>query len=172
MKHQFQFDKQTGTMVPVNDAVAQGTKTKVQEAVREAKPDGTTTEPVFQEKKRIITKNSSVNVQQNQVVKMRRTDKPTPVQLVNEDGLPEAYLDSITTGIMMFRDRQDYDICQITDEKTGKVLAYIGGYALAFNFNMAELRSMERIEQCLQGLMKLFRHKIMTQNLGESQTDK
>ena len=83
-----------------------------------------------------------------------------------------AYLDSITTGILMFRERQDYDICQITDEKTGKVLAYIGGYGLAFNFNMSELRNMERIEQCLQGLMKLFRHKIMTQYLGEGSPEK
>lgn len=40
-------------------------------------------------------------------------------------------------------------------KKTGKVLAYIGGYALQFNFNMAELNTMERIEQCLQGLVKL-----------------
>ncbi len=172
MKHQFQFDKKTGTMVPTNAPVVQGIKTKVHEEVNETKPIGTTTEPVFHEQKRIITKTNSVNVQQNQVVQMQRTDKPTPVQLVNEAGLPEAYLDCISSGIMMFRDRQDYDICQITDEKTGKVLAYIGGYALAFNFNMAELRSMERIEQCLQGLMKLFRHKIMTQNLGESQTNK
>lgn len=128
--------------------------------------------PIFKEKKQIINKNSSVNVEQNQIVKMQRTNKPTPVQLVNEAGLPESYLDSITTGIMMFRERQDYDICQITDEKTGKVLAYIGGYALAFNFNMSELRSMEKIEQCLQGIVKLFRHKIMTQNLGENQEKK
>lgn len=135
-------------------------------------PTMTPSEPVFQEKKQMVTKNGGVNVEQNQIVKMQRTGKPTPVQLVNEDGLPEAYLDSITTGIMMFRERHDYDICQITDEKTGKVLAYIGGYALAFNFNMSELRTMERIEQCLQGIVKLLRHKIMTQNIGEHQENR
>lgn len=134
--------------------------------------DQTPIEPVFKERKQIVSKNSTVNVEQNLIVKMQRTNKPTPVQLVNEDGLPESYLDSISTGIMMFRERQDYDICQITDEKTGKVLAYIGGYALAFDFNMSELRNMEKIEQCLQGITKLLRHKIMTFNLGENQGEK
>lgn len=171
MKHKFQFDKRTGTMVPAGAETAPGTnagKSEVAETPSAQIPE----KPVFKEKKQIINKNSSVNVEQNQIVKMQRTNKPTPVQLVNEAGLPESYLDSITTGIMMFRERQDYDICQITDEKTGKVLAYIGGYALAFNFNMSELRSMEKIEQCLQGIVKLLRHKIMTQNLGENQEKK
>lgn len=172
MKHQFKFDKRTGTMMPAqDDAPAPNNGVPVNE-IEEGKPNQSAGAPVFKEQKRIVTKNNSVNVGQNQVVKMQRTDKPTPVQLVNEDGLPEAYLDSITTGILMFRERQDYDICQITDEKTGKVLAYIGGYGLAFNFNMSELRNMERIEQCLQGLMKLFRHKIMTQYLGEGSLEK
>lgn len=167
MKHQFQFDKRTGTMVPAGSPTTQTAPTY--SPVVETAPTQASSEPVFKEKKQIISKNSTVNVEQNQIVKMQRTNKPTPVQLVNEDGLPESYLDSISTGIMMFRERQDYDICQITDEKTGKVLAYIGGYALAFNFNMSELRSMEKIEQCLQGVTKLLRHKIMTQNLGENQ---
>lgn len=170
MKHQFQFDKRTGTMIPAGSEPAQVASAKA--PVADTPPDQTPTEPVFKERKQIISKNSTVNVEQNQVVKMQRTNKPTPVQLVNEDGLPESYLDSISTGIMMFRERQDYDICQITDEKTGKVLAYIGGYALAFDFNMSELRSMEKIEQCLQGITKLLRHKIMTYNLGENQEEK
>ncbi len=97
---------------------------------------------------------------------MQRVDAPTPIQLINENGIPEAYLDSVTTGVMMFRELQDYDICQITDEKTGKVLAYIGGYALQINFNMAELNTIERIDQCLQGIVKLFRHKIMNQAIN------
>ena len=72
----------------------------------------------------------------------------------------------------MFREREDLDICQISDEKTGKVLAYIGGYALQFNFNMTELNTMERIEQCLQGIVKLFRHQIMNQNLRSNSSEK
>lgn len=159
-------------MVPANDAVAQGIKAKVHSEVQVTKSDEKTATPTFQEKRQIVPKTNAASARPNQVVKMQRTDKPTPVQLVNEDGLPESYLDCISNGILMFRERQDYDICQITDEKTGKVLAYIGGYGLAFNFNMAELKTMERIEQCLQGLVKLFRHKIMTQNLGENQPDK
>lgn len=154
-------------MIPGNSAVAQGIEAKVQNDVTESKPDQNTVQPQFEQEKRIDVKNDAISINQNQVVQMKRIDHPTPIQLMNDDGLPEAYLDTITTGITMFRDREDYDICQITDEKTGKVLAYIGGYALQINFNMAELNTMERIEQCLQGIVKLFRHHIMNQNLRD-----
>lgn len=165
MKHKFQFDKKTGTMVPESDAVAQGLNADVHNDVQLFKPALQTSKPVFQEEKRIDIKAESVNIQHDQVVRMQRVDRPTPILLIDDKGLPESYLDSVTTGVMMFRELQDYDICQITDEKTGKVLAYIGGYALQINFNMAELKTMERIEQCLQGIVKLFRHKIMNQAL-------
>lgn len=166
MKHKFQFDKKTGTMVPESDAVAQGVKANVHNEVQQSKPNAHTQKPVFQEEKGIDVKNDVPTIRHNQIVQMKRVDKPTPIQLIDDKGIPEAYLDSVTLGVMMFRERQDYDICQITDEKTGKVLAYIGGYALEINFNMAELKTMERIEQCLQGMIKLFRHKIMTQTLS------
>lgn len=171
MKHKFQFDKNTGTMVPANDAIAQGIKSGVANEVLQSKPDNQTQKPVFQEEKRIDVKSETMNVQRSQIVKMQRIDKPSPIQLVDANGIPEAYLDSITTGVMMFRELQDYDICQITDEKTGKVLAYIGGYALQINFNMSELKTMERIEQCLQGIVKLFRHKIMNQALDNRKSE-
>ena len=172
MKTKFQFDKKTGTMVPTSNAVAQGIKANVNKEVVETQTDDTVSKPEFQQEKKIEVKREVVNVTQHQIVRMKRVDRLTPIQLVNNDDMPEAYLDSITTGVAMFREREDYDLCQITDEKTGKVLAYIGGYALQFNFNMAELNTMERIEQCLQGLAKLFRHKIMSQNLQEKSTEK
>lgn len=168
MKSNFKFDKQTGTIIPSSDAVAQALNENVQNDVVQTKSNDATIKPSFQDERQINVKSETVNLQQTQIVKMKRVDKATPVQLVDSNGMPEAYLDSDTMGIMMFRERQDYDICQISDEKTGKVLAYIGGYALQFNFNMVELRTMERIEQCLQGLVKLFRHKLMTQNLGHN----
>lgn len=165
MKSKFQFDKKTGTMVPSSEAVAQGIKANVQNEVKQIKADADTPKPVFQEERRIEVKSEVANVQHNQIVKMQRIDKPSPIMLVDDKGVPEAYLDSVTTGVMMFRELEDYDRCQITDEKTGKVLAFIGGYALQINFNMAELNTLERINQCLQGIVKLFRHKIMTQSL-------
>lgn len=152
-------------MKPASDAVAQAVNANVHKDVVQTKADGNTTPPKFQQEKKIDVKTDTVNVNRNQVVQMKRVSHPTPIQLIDENSMPEAYIDSITTGILMFREREDYNICQISDEKTGKVLAYIGGYALQFNFNMAELNTMERIEQCLQGLVKLFRHQIMNQNL-------
>lgn len=159
-------------MVPANDAVAQGIKANVHNEVVESKSDSTTTQPQFQQEKKIDVKTDAVTINRNPVVQMKRVSHTTPIQLIDENGMPESYIDAITTGVMMFREREDYDICQISDEKTGKILAYIGGYALQFNFNMAELNTMERIEQCLQGIVKLFRHQIMNQNLRESKPQK
>lgn len=170
MKSKFQFDKKTGTMVPASAAVAQGIKANVQNEVKQSRADAVTPKPIFQEEKRIEVKSDTAAIQRNQVVKMQRIDKPSSIMLVDDKGMPESYLDSVTTGVMMFRELEDYDRCQIVDEKTGKILALISGYALQFNFNMAELRTMERIEECLQGLVKLFRHKIMTQNLDKGNT--
>lgn len=171
MKSQFKFDKKTGTMMPSSDAVAQGINANVHREVKETKADEVTPKPVFKEEKRIDIRADTAREQRNQVVKMQRIGEPSPIMLVNDKGMPESYLDSITGGVMMFRELEDYDRCQIVDEKTGKVLAIISGYALQFNFNMAELKTMERIEQCLQGLVKLFRHQIMTYNLGGEKTD-
>lgn len=166
MKHKFEFDKKTGTMRPSSNAVEQGLKTNIQQDVIVSQTSDMPNKPKFVETKKLEIKSAQSGLQGVQVVKMKRVKTPTAIQLINENGLPESYLDSENTGVMMFRELEDYDICQIADEKSGKVLAYIGGYALQINFNMAELRTMERIEQCLQGITKLFRHQLMTQNLG------
>lgn len=159
MKSSFKFDERTGTMMPIN-------KSSNSSGVEERAASTTDIKPSFEKHTLDIKPDKTVNLNQNPVLQMERVSKPTPIQLVNKEGLPESYLDSKTAGIVMFRDLEDYDICQITDEKSGTVLAYIGGYALQMNFNMAELNTMERVEQCLQGITKLFRHKIMNQNLG------
>lgn len=166
MKSKFKFDKASGTYIPSEPAIEQGLKANVKDEVIKEVSTPTTTRPHFQKEKKLDVQTTRPNVPDSRVIQMKRVDSPTPVQLVDSNGLPEAYLDSVNTGVFLFRDKQDFDICQITDERSGKVLAYIGGYALQFSFNMDELRTMERIEECLQGLVKLFRHKIMTQALG------
>lgn len=67
--------------------------------------------------------------------------------------------------IIQFRQNSDYTIFQVTDERTGKAMMVIGGYALEMKFNMGELRSTEKIEQLLGGLTKLFRKMILDQAL-------
>lgn len=67
--------------------------------------------------------------------------------------------------IIQFRQNSDYTIFQVTDERTGKAMMVIGGYALEMKFNMGELRSAEKIEQLLGGLTKLFRKMILDQAL-------
>lgn len=160
MKSNFVFDKKSGTII-----------TKAAEVKQPVTPP----EPVPVSQPAVRTE-SIANTRRSgdggeRVIRMKRVSVPTPVQLIDDDRKPEAYLDSANTGVVMFREGQDYDLCQITDERSGKVLAYIGGYALEFNFNMAELNSMERIEQCLQGLTKLFRHKIMNQPIDPESTE-
>lgn len=137
-----------------------------EEPVKTMPPDTSPTKPVFEKQKQIIETKPTTNPMSDcPIVQMKRVDGQTSVQLIDNQGLPEAYLDSANTGVMMFRQFEDYDILQITDESTGKTLCYIGGYALQFDFNLKELNSMEKIEQCMQGLTKLFKHKLMSQAL-------
>ena len=161
MKSSFTFDKKTGTMVMNKAPEVQEVKKEV-EQVKAPQIQ----QPQFNEEKKLSVKSDTPNVMHNQVLQMQRVDKITPVQLVDDNGIPEAYLDSVSAGVMMFREREDYDIYQIVDERTNKPLAYIGGYALQISFNMDELKSMERVEQCLQGLNKLFRKFITDQALN------
>lgn len=52
MKQKFHFDKKSGTIVPSNEAVAQGVKANVHNEVVESKPTSSTTKPVFQKEKK------------------------------------------------------------------------------------------------------------------------
>lgn len=68
-------------------------------------------------------------------------------------------------SIIQFRENTDYSIFTVNDERTGRPMMYIGGYALDIKFNMAELRSTKSIEQLLTGLSSLFRKLILEQAL-------
>ena len=157
MKTNFKFDKKTGTMVAADSPEPQPIARQEETEMKPSRPSA--------DEKRMSPKSNVANVAQNSVLQMRRVEKITPVLLVDGNGIPEAYLDSVTTGVMMFKERQDYDIYQIVDERTGKALAYIGGYALQISFDMSELTTMEKIEQCLNGMTKMFRKFIMEQAL-------
>lgn len=145
----FQFDSRTGTMVPISD--------------NPTPPDldGLMTMPQINTEVNTVVKETA-----SEIMRLQRTENPTPICLVDEDGQAESYLDAKDSHILMFRENADYDVYQISDERSGTPLAYIGGYALQIKFNMAELRTMERIEQCLQGLSNLFRDKILNQDIS------
>lgn len=49
---------------------------------------------------------------------------------------------------------------QFSDKNTGTVLAYISGYGLDINFNMSALKSVEKIEELLEGMKAVFRNII------------
>ena len=166
MKTNFKFDKKTGTMIADDtlgkDPIVSNADNDIQKRERNKLAEA----PKLSDEKKMEVKSDSVSVMQGNVLQMKRVDKITPIQLVNDNGIPESYLDSVTTGVMMFRERQDYDIYQIVDERTSKPLAYIGGYALQISFDMSELNSMEKIEQCLGGMTKMFRKFIMEQAIN------
>ena len=68
-------------------------------------------------------------------------------------------------NIIQFRESSDYTIFQVTDDRTRKPMMVIAGYGLEIKFNMAELRSTEKIEQLLGGLTSMFRKMILEQAL-------
>lgn len=168
MAKKFVFDAATGTMVPADEI----STLQIPSAPphQRGKAEDVVVAPTTQEDLKPI-ENEGVIVEKEQQrgapIQLRRTDVQTDVQLVNDNGLPESYLDTSGNGVVMFRELVDHDICQIIDDTTGKVLATISGYALKINFNRTELNSVEKIEQCLQGIMKLFRHQIVSQALNE-----
>ncbi len=78
---------------------------------------------------------------------------------------PNVKLDEPT---IQFRQNTDYTIFQVIEERSKKPMMIIGGYGLEIKFNIAELRSTERIEQLLGGLTKMFRKLILEQALSKS----
>lgn len=67
---------------------------------------------------------------------------------------------------IVFKEKSHLNIVQIVDEDTGKLLGYISGYALDIGFNVKELKSTKKVEQCLSGLTAMFRKIIMDQIIG------
>lgn len=74
---------------------------------------------------------------------------------------------SLNESIIQFRQNTDYTVFQVIEERSRKPMMVIGGYALEIKFNMAELRSTERIEQLLNGLTTMFRKMILEQALSK-----
>lgn len=70
-------------------------------------------------------------------------------------------------SIVKFREASDLTILEIVEERSQKPMMVIAGYGLEIKFNMAELRTTERIEQLLGGLSNLFRKMIVEQALGK-----
>ena len=77
-------------MKPASDAVAQAVNANVHKDVVQSKSDKTTFQPKFESEKKIDVKSDTVNVNHNQVVQMKRVNHPTPIQLIDENGMPEA----------------------------------------------------------------------------------
>ena len=67
--------------------------------------------------------------------------------------------------IYQFRAVNDLTTYQIIDDVTRKPMMVSSGYALKMEFNMAELRSSDKIDQLLSGLTDLFRKLIYEQAL-------
>ena len=78
---------------------------------------------------------------------------------------------NLNEQVLSFKELSDRDIINILDDQTNTSLCCISGYDLHFSFNLHELRSVQRIEQCLDGLTKLFRNKI-TEELATAIADK
>lgn len=141
MRTEFVFDKETGTMQPVkSDGTPQ---------LKPISQQPTTTPPAnFNHEKTVNTTPQFGNYRVDNE-KMELLEK-----YAKELGLE---------GILLFRQQTDYTICQITDERSGQPMAYIAGYGLNIKFNMEQLNSVAKVEQCLEGIKKLFRSFIVQQ---------
>lgn len=106
--------------------------------------------------------------------KLPETPTPLPKNNDKEDvvGLDlSSRKPNVTTNenVVQFRENSDYTIFQVTDDRSRKPMMVIAGYGLEIKFNMAELRSTEKIEQLLGGLTSMFRKMILEQALKKTE---
>lgn len=92
-------------------------------------------------------------------------EEPQMVGLDLRTHKPNVNLDE---PVIQFRQNTDYTVFQVIEERSKKSMMIIGGYGLEIKFNIAELRSTERIEQLLGGLTTMFRKMILEQALSKS----
>lgn len=96
-----------------------------------------------------------------------KTAKPvTEVPVVNKYSMLEGMQRPkhnvvVDEPIVQFHEYSDKDVVQIIDNDTGRLMGYIAGYALDVQFNMDELRSVEKIEKFLDGWSKYLRSVIL-----------
>lgn len=64
-----------------------------------------------------------------------------------------------------FKRLSDLSVFQIVDKQTGKIMGIISGYALQIKFNRQAITSTADVEQCAEGVKKLFYGIIMDQLL-------
>ncbi len=133
------FDKKTGTMQPVDDG------------------DTHQLTPMPEKPSQLPKFSNEKTVKMTPQLENHRVDD-------EKLELLERYANQLgLEGILLFRQQTDLTICQITDERSGSVMAYISGYALNIRFNMEQLNSVAKVEQCLEGIKKLFRSFIVQQ---------
>lgn len=88
------------------------------------------------------------------------------VDIVNQGGpniIPGGGLEDEPTE--SFKRLTDLSVFQIVDKPTGKVMGIISGYALQIKFNRQAITSAADVEQCAEGIKKLFYGIIMDQLL-------
>lgn len=111
---------------------------------------------------------------ESSVATEKPTQQPQPIvqqkkeEVVNIDLNTHKPNVSLDEPIVQFRQNADYTIFQVVEERSRKPMMIIAGYGLEIKFNIAELRSTERIEQLLGGLTKMFRKMILEQALSKA----
>jgi hypothetical protein len=101
-------------------------------------------------------KSKAAEESDNQIdlLKLEKKDEPTVVP-ANDNEPTET-----------FRRMSDLSVMQIVDQSNGKVMAVIAGYGLQIKFNLEAITETADVEQCAEGLKKLFYNIIMDQILG------
>lgn len=121
---------------------------------------------VFDKKSGTLKPSDEVEIGKSQVAEQSITSPDsTPTEEVSLDLSSRKPNVATNENIIQFRENSDYTIFQVVDDKSRKPMMIIAGYGLEIKFNMAELRSTEKIEQLLGGLTSMFRKIILEQAL-------
>ena len=121
---------------------------------------------VFDKESGTLKPSDEVKVEEIQMTEQSTTTSDsTPTDEVSLDLSSRKPNVDMNENIIQFRESSDYTIFQVVDDKSRKPMMIIAGYGLEIKFNMAELRSTEKIEQLLGGLTSMFRKMILEQAL-------
>lgn len=111
---------------------------------------------------------TDITPQESAKTSQSKSSMPEETQLVELDLRTHKPNVNLDEPIIQFRQNADYTVFQVIEERSKKPMMIIGGYGLEIKFNIAELRSTERIEQLLSGLTTMFRKLILEQALSKS----
>ena len=123
----------------------------------------------------IVQKKNETNIkvvpaagpEQDMIARMECIMPPKYIKVIDGETNEELGDIKFNEPLEVFRNLTDLTVFQINDKETGKPMCIISGYSLQIKFNREAITSVAEVEQCAEGLKKMFYNIIMDQLIGD-----